>query len=127
MFISLFLAATVITFGQIICHRKDARNPIVVAFLFLGTPVIELVGFCLRLPSVYDVSNPGLYLANMIILGLGPLYLVAINWLTFPALIVHVGPKYSIIKSWVIGLQACILLVSCTQLQARGEALQMRH
>jgi RTA1 like protein len=126
-FINLFFAATFLTVHQIICHRKDARNPVFVSFLFLGTPVIELVGFYLRLPSVRDPSNPGLYLANMIIPVIGSLYLVAINWLTFPALIFHAGPKYSIMKLRSIVVRACIFLIACIHLQIRGETLRTQY
>ena len=118
--ILLFFIATIATLAQVIRKRKDAPNPIGVAFLFLGTPILELVGYTLRLPSVLEPSNPGLYLANMIIIGLGPLYLAAVSWFVFPALLIFAGIRYAVVRPRIIAVQACILLVSCIQLQVRG-------
>jgi len=120
VFIVLFFLATFITAAQLNRYRKKTPNPIGATFLFMGTPILELVGFAVRLSSVLDPSNSGLYLANMIILGLGPLYLTAINWFIFPALTVYVGRRYSVLKPWVFALQSCILLVSIIHLNTRG-------
>lgn len=120
LFIVLFVLATFITAAQLSRYRKKTPNPIIAIFLFMGTPILELAGFVVRLPSVLDPSNWGLYLANMIILSLGPLYLTAINWFVFPALIVHVGRRYSMWKPRLFAVQAGVLLISCIQLTARG-------
>jgi hypothetical protein len=92
----------------------------------MGTPILEVAGFAIRLASILNPSNTGLYLANMIILGLGPLYLTAVNWFVFPALVMHVGPRYSFIKPWLFVLQAVILLISCIHLTARGSRRPQR-
>lgn len=121
LFIVLFVLATFITAAQLSRYIKKAPNPIVAIFFFMGTPILELAGFVVRLPSVLDPSNSGLYLANMIILSLSPLYLTAVNWFVFPAFIVHVGRRYSVWKPRIFAVQACVLLISCIQLTARGD------
>jgi hypothetical protein len=109
--------------AQLINNRKDTPNPIGATILFLGAPILEFIGFALRIPSVLAPSNPGLYLANMIILGLGPLYLTAVNLFTFPALVVYAGPRHSVWKPWIIAFEAIIFLIQCIHLQTRGTPL----
>lgn len=121
---ALFLFAIIATTAQLARHRKETPNCIGVTFLFMGTPILEVAGFAVRLASVLSPSNKGLYLANMIILGLGPLYLTAVNWFVFPALIMHVGTRYSYIKPWTFQILVIILLVSCIQLNTRGISLR---
>lgn len=120
LFVVLFFVAAFITATQLYRYKKNTPNPVVATFLFMGTPILELVGFAVRLSSVLDHFNLWLYLANVMILSLGPLYLTAINWFVFSALVVHVGPRYSVLKPWVFATQACILLVSCIYLSTRG-------
>ena len=120
IFIVLFFLATFITAAQLYRYRKNGSNSIGLTFLFMGTPILELVGFAVRLASVLDPSNSGLYLAHMIILGLGPLYLTAINCLIFPALIVFVGGRYSVLRPSLFVALSYILLVSIIHLNSRG-------
>lgn len=124
LFIVLFFVAAFNTAVQLYRYKKNTPNPVVATFLFMGTPILELVGFAVRLSSVLHPFNLWLYLANMVILTLGPLYLTAINWFVFSALVVHVGPRYSVLKPWVFATQACILLVSCIHLSARGNSFR---
>lgn len=105
---------------QLVRHWKQATNPIGCAFLFLGTPILEAVGFGIRVPSLLSPSNEGLYLGNMIILGLGPLYFAAVNWFVLCALIVWAGLQYSIIKPRVLVILTFIFLISIIQLNVRG-------
>jgi RTA1 like protein len=105
---------------QLISHRKETPNRIGATLLFMGTPILEFAGFVVRIVSVEMLSNKGLYLANMIILNLGPLYLTAVSWFVFPALIMHVGPRYSLVRPKSIQVLAIVLLCSCIHLTARG-------
>ena len=120
VFICLFSLACIVSLAQLIRHGKEICNPIGCAFLFLGTPIIELAGFAVRLPSVLAPFNDGLYLANMIILAIGPLYLAAVNWIVFPALMVWTGPRYFIIRPHRLIVLIWTLLISCIQLTISG-------
>lgn len=116
----LFFSATVITTLQIVRHKKDTINPIGVCFLFLGTPILEFAGYVLRMPSILSVSSSGLYLANMLVIGLGPIYNCIIILFVFSALVVFAGIHYSASPPWAITSQTIVLMITITHLQIRG-------
>jgi len=115
-----FFWATFFTVYSLVRNWKEYPNPIRCAFIFFGAPILSFIGYTLRIPSVIDSSSNGLYLANMIIIGIAPLWLAIATWIVFPALVVYAGPQYSMWRPWVIALTVNILIISCAQLQIRG-------
>jgi len=120
VFVALFFIAALVICIQIGRNRRETLNPIGVCFLFLGTPLLQFAGYTIRIPSVLSPSSSGLYLANMILIGLGPLYCSITNLLVFAALVTYAGLQYSPWKPWVIVSQTIVWHIQCIQLQARG-------
>src|ERR1700736_2608112 len=101
-------------------HRKSVTSPVGIIFVFFGTPILEIVGFGIRIASLNMPNNNGLFLANNIFLGLGPLYLTAVNYIVFASLIVYTGQNYSVVRAKTILVTALIVMITCVHLQIRG-------
>jgi len=117
---SAFCWTSSITLWQLVRYRKVTANPVGVYFLFLGTPVLSCVGYAVRVPSVLNLWSDALYLANMIIIALAPIYLITTTWLVFAALIQYVGLRYSVVHPKVIVIPVFLLLIATLQLEIRG-------
>jgi hypothetical protein len=96
------------------------QNPVGAVFIFLPTPILEVVGYAIRNASLNNPDNNGLYMANMIIIAISPIYLTAVNFIVFGSLIPFVGEAFSRWKSGVLLCVAIILLPQVTHLQTRG-------
>ena len=120
VFIVLFLIAILAIITQFIRHRKETVSPVWSMALLLSTPILELVGFGVRLSSALNPTNSALYMANMIILNVGLPFLTMANWWVFAALIVFAGMRYSKVMPRCIAISGIILTVQCIQLQTRG-------
>jgi len=121
-FLSIFPYAFWLTVYQLFCHRKVMQNPVGAVFIFLPTPILEVVGYAIRNASLNNPDDNGLYMANMIIIAISPIYLTAVNFIVFGALIPFVGEAFSRWKSGVLLFLAIVLLPQVTHLQTRGAA-----
>jgi len=117
---SAFSWATVITVYYLVRYRKVTVNPVSAFLLFLGTPILSLAGYAIRIPSVANVSDNGLYLANMLVIALAPIYLSTVTWIVFAALVQYVGPQYSIVRPHLLVVPVFLLLIAALQLEVRG-------
>jgi len=117
---SAFCWTGAVTLNQLIRHRKVTVNPVSVYFLFLGTPILSCVGYAVRVPSVLNVWSTPLYLANMIIIALAPIYLITVTWLVFAALVQYAGHEYSVLRPRVIVVPVFLMLIAVLQLEIRG-------
>jgi hypothetical protein len=121
-FLNLFLWVFWVNVYRLFCNRKVMQNPVGAFFIFLPTPLLEVVGYGIRNASLNSPENNGLYMANMIIIGISPIYLTAVNFIVFGALIPFVGEAFSTWKSGALVCVATILLPQVTHLQTRGTA-----
>jgi RTA1 like protein len=103
------------------------QNPVGAFFIFLPTPLLEVVGYGIRNASLNSPDNNGLYMANMIIIGISPIYLTAVNFIVFGALIPFVGEVFSSWKSGALVCVATVLLPQVTHLQTRGRRPRECH
>ena len=115
-----FVAAAFVTVVKIIHYKKEIKNPIGVVFLFLPAPIIEAVGFAVRIAAAKNRTNHGLFIGNMVLLGTAPMFLTTASWFVFPALTYHAGAEYSWMRPRVMAVQACIWLIAALHLNIRG-------
>ena len=122
VFAGLFLFATIFTFAKMLRYRKDMKNPFGVVILYLPAPIIEAVGFAVRIFAAANPDNNGLFVANMTLLGTAPLFLTMTSWFLFPALSSYAGLEYSGMrfKPRYMVCPAIILLISVFHLNIRG-------
>src|SRR5271169_1207877 len=114
---SAFCWATVITFCRLMRYRKETVNPVGAFFLFLGTPILSCTGYAIRFPSVLNLSNDALYLANMIFIALAPIYLITVTWLVFAALVQYAGPQHSVLRPHALVVLVFLVLIATLQLE----------
>lgn len=119
-FMALFFAATIVTLVKIIRYKKEIKNPVGVVILFMPAPIIEAVGFMVRIFAVSNPNNSGLFIANMVLLGTAPVFLTAASWYLFPALVFHAGAEYSWMKPRYMAVQSVIWVVTAFHLNIRG-------
>ena len=122
VFTGLFAFATIFTFAKVLRYKKDIKNPVGVAFLYFPAPIIEMVGFLVRIFAAANPDNNGLFVANMTLLGTAPLFLTMTSWILFPVLSFHAGLEYSGKKfkpRKMLG-PAIIFLISVFHLNIRG-------
>jgi amino acid transporter len=122
VFTGLFAFATIFTFAKILRYKKDMKNPIGVVFFYLPAPIIEAVGFLVRIFAAANPDNNGLFIANMTLLGTAPLFLTMTSWVLFPVLSFHAGLEYSGKKfkpRRMLG-PAIVVLISVFHLNIRG-------
>jgi len=119
-FMALFIAAAFVTLLTIIRYKKQTKNSIGVVFLLMPAPIIEAVGFAVRVAAAKNATNHGLFIGNMVLLGTAPMFLTIASWFVFPALIYHAGAEYSWMRPRVMGVQACVWLIVALHLNFRG-------
>lgn len=117
---SAFCWVFVITLCKLVGYRKVTVNPVGVYFLFLGTLILSVSGYATRVPSVLNLWSNPLYMANMILIALAPVYLSTVTWLVFAALVQYAGPQYWIVRPHALVVPVFLLLIATLQLEIRG-------
>jgi asparagine N-glycosylation enzyme membrane subunit Stt3 len=124
-FLDMFCYALVYTSYRLYHRRNGAPNIIGASFLFLGTPLLEIVGFGIRLPSLNNPNNLAFFMANQIILGFGPLYLTAVNYIVFSSLVFSVGERFSAWRCKTMLVLTIVFICQLLHLEIRGNALKV--
>lgn len=117
---SAFCWVFVMTLCKLVGYRKVTVNRVGVYFLFLGTSILSVSGYATRVPSVLNLWSNPLYMANMILIALAPIYLATVTWSVFAALVQYAGPQYSVIRPHAIVVSVFLLLIATLQLEIRG-------